>query len=122
MAPKSSRNARARSGWSLYRTPTTWSPSVAPSVSSLSLNIGNSSRHGVHHDAQKFTTSGLPRYAARSNALPSSVAPMIGGAGSPVRATGALLPHAATSEGQREDEEDRDPERGVTGRGGPTLR
>ena len=43
---------------------------MGPSVSSFSLNIGNSSRHGVHHEAQKFTTSGLPRYAARSNALP----------------------------------------------------
>ena len=32
---------------------------MGPSASSFSSNSGNSSRHGAHHDAQKFTTSGL---------------------------------------------------------------
>jgi len=44
-------------------------------------------RQGTHHDAQKLTTSGFPRYAARSIEEPSIAVPVIGGAGSPVFAT-----------------------------------
>ncbi len=61
VAPNSSVNCRASSAWSLYRTPSITRPSVGPSVARRSLNSGNSSRHGVHHEAQKLTTTGWPR-------------------------------------------------------------
>src|SRR6476660_2572891 len=96
VAPNSSRHCFAGSAWSLYRTPSTTRPSDAPSCSRRSLNSGNSSRHGTHHDAQKFTMTGWPRYAARSIDEPSSAVPAIAGAGCPVRAS-APPPHAATS-------------------------
>ena len=57
------------------------SPSVGPSVASFSVNRGNSSRHGTHHDAQKLTMTGLPRSAARSTARPSRAVPVIAGRG-----------------------------------------
>src|SRR5262249_43255290 len=71
-------------------------PSFGPSVASRSLNSGNSARHGVHQDAQKFTTTGWPLYCARSKVWPSSVVPVIGGAGWPVWAP-PEPPHAAAT-------------------------
>ena len=60
------------------------------------MNSGNSSRHGVHHDAQKFTMTGRPRYWARSTVEPSRAVPVIAGTGSPVFAVDVPEPHAAT--------------------------
>src|SRR5215207_4768233 len=97
VAPKSDRKASAASGSSFHRTPTICRPSVGPSSASLSTNIGNSLRHGIHHDAQKLTITGLPRYAARSTGVPSMAVPMTGGAGSPVFATLPAGPQAPTT-------------------------
>jgi len=71
---------RRRSNWSAGR----WSPTapgpcrsrrVEPrpgllvdqsrSSARVRSSAGSSARHGVHHEAKKFTTSGLPRYVSR---------------------------------------------------------
>jgi hypothetical protein len=61
------------------------------------LNSGNSSRQGTHHEAQKFTMRGLPRYVARSSVVPSIVVPVTAGMGSPVLALPPEPPQAATT-------------------------
>src|SRR5580765_2786614 len=80
-------NVRARSGGSAMRMPTTTSPSAA-CWASFALNSGNSDRQGTQVGPQKFTMTGRPRRAARSNATPSSVVPTISGAGWPLAIVG----------------------------------
>ena len=81
--PNSPHERRAGPVWSLYSTPTIARPSGPSSARRLLDSSGNSSRHGPHQLAQKFTTTGRPRSAARSKGWPSSVVPVIGGAGWP---------------------------------------
>ena len=50
------------------------SPSAAWAWSSA-LNRANSSRQGMHQEAQKFTTTGRPRRVAKSKVPPSRVGP-----------------------------------------------
>ncbi len=80
-------------------------------------------RHGAHHDAQKFTTTTLPRNEARSRVVPSSVVPRTVGAAARSAAGeqrgGAVPGHesggavggargrAAPGEGQRDAEDTR---------------
>src|SRR5262245_28155110 len=75
-------NSLARSGGSPMRTPIT-TRSSGPCSSSFCFRSGNSSRHGTHVGPQKLTTTGRPRRSSRSNGSPSSVVPVIPGAGSP---------------------------------------
>src|SRR6185369_12552487 len=75
--------SRAGGAESNMSTPTIARPSAACWFS-LAMKSGNSSRQGTQLGPQKLTRTGLPRREARSNAVPSSVVPMIAGAGEPV--------------------------------------
>src|SRR5215471_2676978 len=63
------RRIRIKSPSSSRFTPTTLSPRGAYCLAS-SFSMGYSSRQGSHHVAQKFTSSGFPRYCCTSFSYP----------------------------------------------------
>src|SRR5919201_6045427 len=79
-------NARPAGALSRYRMPMNTGPS-APAARSAAASVGCSRRHGPHHVAQKFTTTGRPRYVAGSTVAPCRVVPDSAGIGPDTVAT-----------------------------------
>src|SRR3989304_1820495 len=81
-SPNSARTRRAAGSASWKFTPTSTTPWSRYARQAASRS-GASSRHGTHQEAQKFTTTTLPRCSASANGPPSNSASVNGAAGRP---------------------------------------